>query len=247
MDERVPFDTRKWLKEIIVEAAKASGNPRSATAQLKKIVGFLPVKNYNHIYPKYITGKKATKKSAAKEALQLTRNQVIGVAEILGRPNPFDVPEMNIPPGFALYKFYGEVQAGHLQEPDAANQDVPEPQAYWRHPTYPNATPMAWNVVGDSMDIEIPDGSVAFGVDFQEAGGIAHNDDIVVVEHILDGRIERTIKMVRHVDDGIELYPRSHNPKYRPIKLKSLKSPGAEIRIRSLIHGHDKNHARRRP
>jgi SOS-response transcriptional repressor LexA len=126
-----------------------------------------------------------------------------------------------------------------------SSQDDPKPVAFIRHPIYPNATPMAWTVSGDSMDKSVPDGSVAFGVDFKETSGTPLNGDMVVVEHILDGRVERTIKRVKLTDAGIELHPESTNPKWRPIVLKSIRKNDSEIRIRSLIHRTDTDQNRR--
>jgi phage repressor protein C with HTH and peptisase S24 domain len=225
METQVPFDAEKLLMDMADAAANAAGKPRGRVEQLKKLTACLGVTYYNQIY---------------KKAGKLTKKQLVECAKILGVPNPFESPEMQVPPGFALYHFYGEVEAGVLQEPDMTCQVERPPVFGIRDAAHPNAKPMAWVVKGDSMDKKILDGSIAFGVDFQEAGGVLHDDDIVVVEHTLDGRIERTIKAVKKVGGDIELHPLSHNPKYRPILLKNLRKADSEVRIRSLIHHSDR-------
>lgn len=223
------FDSRVWLNGAL-------GPHGKRTERMESILHILECAATNHVYKKWLGPK----------AKQLTREQVIACAKILGVPNPFEDPEMQVPPGYAVYKFYGSVEAGTLQEPDMTCQDDPKPALNIRHPIYPNATPMAWTVSGDSMNISVPDGSVAFGVDFQETSGTPLNNDLVVVEHILDGRIERTLKRIKLTDAGIELHPESTNPKYRPLILKSVKKGDSEIRIRSLIHRTDKDQNQRR-
>ena len=236
MVTQVPFDTGKWLDEAIDEAAFASGKPRSRVKYMKMLTKVLGVAHYNRIYPKFINGEKR---------IPLTREQVIAVAKILNVQNPFEKPEMLAPPGYTFYKFYGLVRADTLQDMDDSIQEGMEPILHIRHPVYPNATPMAWKVSGDSMDKIVPDGSIAFGVDFQETSGTPLDGDLVVIEHVLDGRIERTLKLIRLTAAGIELHPESTNPKYRPLILKSVKKVDSEIRIRSLIHHSDKDHNQR--
>lgn len=235
MITQVPFNTGEWLDNAIDEAAAASGKPRSRVKHMKMLTKALSVSHYNRIYPKFI----------GDERIQLTREQVIAVAKILNVQNPFETPEVLAPPGYTFYKFYGLVRADTLQDMDDSIQDGMDPVLNIRHPVYPNATPMAWKVGGDSMDKVVPDGSIAFGVDFQETSGTPLDGDLVVVEHVLDGRIERTLKRIRLTDAGIELHPESSNSKHRPMILNNIKKVDSEIRIRSLIHHSDKNHNQR--
>lgn len=71
-------------------------------------------------------------------------------------------------------------------------------------------------VVGDSYDRRIPDGALIHVVEAVAMGyAPSHGDTVVVVRKRAQGAfVERSVKEVVLTPFGIELWPRSHNPKY---------------------------------
>lgn len=141
--------------------------------------------------------------------------------------------------GGALYPVLGDVKAGSFTEADLLAQaepyDIPGPQ----NPIYPNATPMAWVARGDSMNnANIFDGSILYGVDFQQTSGVLKNDDIVVVEQNRGGLLERSVKAVAIFPDRTEFQPRSTNPIHKPIIYKNRDhDDDVTVRILTVVHG----------
>lgn len=161
-------------------------------------------------------------------------------------PVASNVVSMNTPshsriPGrdSVLYPVVGVVEAGSFREADLLAQvepyDVPGP----RNPIYPNATPMAWVAHGDSMNEEhIFDGTILFGVDFQETGAVLKNESIVVIEQNRGGLIERSVKAAVVFADRTEFQPRSTNPIHKPIIYKKNgHDDDVTVRILTVVHG----------
>lgn len=71
-------------------------------------------------------------------------------------------------------------------------------------------------VSGDSYDRKIPDGCLVHVVDAIALGyAPTHGDTVVVVRKRAQGAfVERSVKEVVLTPFGVELWPRSHNPKY---------------------------------
>jgi hypothetical protein len=99
MDNQETFDSRDWLD-------KALGPHGKRTKRMESILSILECVATNHIYKKWL----------GPNAKQLSREQVNAIAKALGVPNPFEAPEMQLPPGYVMYKFYGAVEAGSLHE-----------------------------------------------------------------------------------------------------------------------------------
>lgn len=139
----------------------------------------------------------------------------------------------------AFYPVLGDVKAGSFTEADLLAQvepyDIPGPQ----NPVYPNATPMAWIARGDSMNnAKIFDGSILYGVDFQQTSRVLKNDDIVVVEQNRGGLLERSVKAVAIFPDRTEFQPRSTNPIHKPIIYKNGDhDDDVTVRILTVVHG----------
>lgn len=93
----------------------------------------------------------------------------------------------------------------------------------------------AEEVVGDSFDLEYPEGSIvhvrdAFGFDPARANGA-----VVIVERLRDGGAlrERTLKQIEVRGGRVELWPRSKNPRWRdPIRLDDGARDGEDIEVR---------------
>lgn len=107
-----------------------------------------------------------------------------------------------------------------------ARDDLPQQPYGYR--TVPSIPPYEHNsqwlerVISDSMDREIPVGSLIQVVDAIEIRLKPQHDQIVVVERTrADGAlIERTVKQVALTPDGPEFWPRSHNPRWnKPISM----------------------------
>lgn len=137
------------------------------------------------------------------------------------------------------YRVFGRVEAGAFRDADLLSQVEPREFSGPRSLTYPNATPMAWDVSGDSMnEARIFDGSVILGVDFQEAGAVLKNNDVVVVQQSRNGLIERSVKAVAVFPDRTEFQPRSTNPAHKPIVFKNDEADDdVEVKVLSIIHG----------
>lgn len=139
----------------------------------------------------------------------------------------------------SLYPVLGKVEAGAFREADMLTQVEPYHHPGPRYTSYPNATLMAWEAHGDSMNQEgIFDGTILFGVDFQEAGGTPSNNSIVVVEQNRGGLIERSVKAVAIFPDRTEFQPRSSDPRHKPITYKNGNhDDNVEVRILTVVLG----------
>lgn len=140
---------------------------------------------------------------------------------------------------YILYPVLGAVEAGAFREADMLSQGEPRAVSASRSASYPNATPMAWVVHGDSMnEAKIFDGMIVLGVDFQEAGGVLTNNQIVVVEQNRGGLIERSVKAVAVFPDRTEFQPRSTNQVHKPIIYKNgNRDDDIEVKILTVVHG----------
>jgi SOS-response transcriptional repressor LexA len=128
----------------------------------------------------------------------------------------------------------------------AADEDVDEPVTVQgnRHPKFPKANHFAVEVKGDSMNDMGSDslfsGDIAFAVAWGDTGYAPRNGYLVIVEQRINGGHirERTVKEIRESKDGIELIPRSTNPRHKPIFVPWAESDdGTEIEIIGLVYG----------
>lgn len=132
------------------------------------------------------------------------------------------------------------VQAGLWLEVDVAAQDYPEPpRAVASDPAY-SAWPQWLELVrGDSVDLEIADGSYAHVVDAINMGYAPRDGDFVVVERRRGGGAlrERSVKQVAITGREVQLWPRSRNPSWnKPLDL-SHPEEGVEVEIVGLVIG----------
>lgn len=153
-------------------------------------------------------------------------------------PEMIRAAEAQIVPLFLPVRY--RVQAGAWIEMDHAEQDYPSPpRAVRPDPQFGDWPQWLELVVGDSVDREIPPGHFAHVVDAIEMGYAPTHGDFVVVERRRDqGRLrERSIKQVEATPDGIELWPRSHNPAWnKPLQL-THPDEGVEVEIVALVIG----------
>lgn len=105
-----------------------------------------------------------------------------------------------------------------------------------------NVEQFAFKVVGSCMDkLRIADGDFVVCVPFWVARTMPADGDVVVVERRRGHLTERTCKQVKTTADGVDLWPRSTDPRFNaPISLKrdlSPTEPGTEVEIVGLVIG----------
>lgn len=239
------MDYPKWANQQIDRMAE----PRGRTAVIKALCKRLDIT-------------KATLYGRLREETEFSPTEIIKMAEFFGVDSPIKgkhsnhtghaqtlgnvIPLLSGPRAsfrdWISYPLLGEVKAGAFMESDLLSQVEPREHPGPRYSSYPNATPMAWEAHGDSMNASTPypifDGTILFGVDFQEAGGTLANDMIVVVEQNRGGLIERSVKAVAIFPDRTEFQPRSTNPIHKPIIYKNgNRDDNVEVRILTVVHG----------
>lgn len=134
----------------------------------------------------------------------------------------------------------GSIQAGHwIEITDAQEGAHTEMVPVVRDPRFPHAKQYALRVVGDSMDLDYPDGSIVTCVDFAESGLALGEGMIVHVERQRAGGqlVEITLKAVQIKRGGeIVLVPRSSNPRWTPVPLRGSNSD-TEVIARGVVLG----------
>lgn len=132
----------------------------------------------------------------------------------------------------------GNIQAGHWLETSFAEEMgvAPELLPVARDERFPRARQYALRVLGDSMDLEYPDGSYVTCVDFAESGlPIVDGLTVHVERRRFDGQmIEITLKRVEKRGKEFILVPRSSNPQWQPL---TFDNSNAEIVIRGIVTG----------
>ncbi|MDR6818464.1 SOS-response transcriptional repressor LexA [Neorhizobium sp. 2083] len=104
-----------------------------------------------------------------------------------------------------------------------------------RDPRFPHAKQYALEVIGDSMDLEYPEGCYVTCVDFWDSG-ISMKDGLILhVERHNGSLVEVTLKAVETIDGEQMLVPRSSNQKHKPIKIEG--DGGTEIVVKGIVTG----------
>jgi SOS-response transcriptional repressor LexA len=134
---------------------------------------------------------------------------------------------------------WGIIQAGHWVETTHAQEGIsPEMVPVIRDLRFPHAEQYALRVVGDSMDLDYPDGSIVTCVSFADSGLSLDEGMIVHVERQRAGGqlVEITLKYVERRRGGFTLVPHSTNPKWTPFQLNSS-DPDTEVIARGVVIG----------
>lgn len=131
----------------------------------------------------------------------------------------------------------GTIQAGHWLETtfiDAEHE--PEMLPVARDARFPRARQYALRVVGDSMNVDYPDGSYVTCVDFAESGlSIKEGMTVHVERHRAGGQlVEITLKCIERERGALMLVPHSTNPAHQPIRLTGTDS---DVVIRGVVTG----------
>jgi SOS-response transcriptional repressor LexA len=232
------MDYGKWAKREINRIKEPRGSTATVEALAKRL-GIAKVTMYGRL----------------RGETEFTTEEIIKAAEFFGVEPPIKnnghrvASQGNVVPlrpeavpvdrDVVYYPVLGTVEAGAFREHDMLSQVEPRSVPGGKNLSYPNATPMAWEVRGDSMNQEgIIDGTVVIGVDFSETGGGLTNDMIVVVEQDRGGLIERSVKAVAKFPDRIEFQPRSTDPRHKPITYKNGDhNEDISVRILTVVHG----------
>lgn len=134
----------------------------------------------------------------------------------------------------------GSIQAGHWLETTFAEEEGAHPDMVpiVRDPRFPQAKQYALRVVGDSMDLDYPEGSIVTCVDFADTGLAIQEGMMLHVERRrADGQlVENTLKYVELRRNDFILVPHSSNPKYESFPLK-YSGNGTEVFARGLVVG----------
>lgn len=144
-------------------------------------------------------------------------------------------------PELTLLPIRDTAQAGAWLLADDHRQEAPATHPVARDPRFPHAHQWLDEVRGDSLNkLNIVEGDLVHCVDAVEIGYYPRTGDIVEVERLRFGGQERelTLKQVEVGPDGIYLWPRSTNPRFRnPLILTDGAGDGEEIevRIRALV------------
>lgn len=133
----------------------------------------------------------------------------------------------------------GNIQAGAwveaVEAPEGAGVEMVQ---VVRDPRFPHARQYALKVVGDSMDLDYPDGSVVTCVSFADSGLALTEGMIVHVErHQAGGQlVETTLKQVQRRNGKIHLVPRSSNPRHRAFAIDG-ESNDTEVICKGVVLG----------
>ncbi|MDF1626997.1 MAG: XRE family transcriptional regulator [Parvibaculaceae bacterium] len=132
----------------------------------------------------------------------------------------------------------GSVQAGTWVEVDQFGEGEWEQIPVVPDTRYPSELQFVVLVRGDSIDEELPEGTYAHCVS-ADCGRQIKNGDLVVVERLRaqGGLVETTIKEARINGHGVELWPKSSNPKHKgPIHLDNGED-NIEVRVKGFVIG----------
>lgn len=166
------------------------------------------------------------------------------IAEHLGVPvselmSGVDLPEGPSAEQLTELPLIGPVQAGAWLAVDDTVQDEPQMMAVALDRRYPTARQWLREVRGDSMNARnVYPGDLAHLVELIGSGVSLNSGMIVEVTRTRDGGALRevTLKEVEVKDDGIVLWPRSINPRWKdPVRLDDGSGSDITVEITGLL------------
>lgn len=168
----------------------------------------------------------------------LRAEEIPVVAKYLDRPFPWAQTSVLAGATTALTEgqmpVLGRVQAGAWMADDGSIDETIGAIPFGRDTAYPPTREQyAVQIVGDSMDRILPEGSYA--IVLAADGATPVHGDLVIVRRVNNGLIERTVKRFVEVDGG-QLVPESTNPRHLPIAL-SAPAEGVTIEIEGFVIG----------
>jgi transcriptional regulator with XRE-family HTH domain len=125
-------------------------------------------------------------------------------------------------PSVGKIRVAGSVAAGvWLDDGDFDHNDVMEIPVVLGD--YSEVEQFAYRVIGDSMDLAgFVDGGYVVAIDYEVARLTPRTGDYVIVDRHHSGRVERTVKYLRLLDDEFHLEPQSSNPKHQAIVIPRI-------------------------
>lgn len=153
---------------------------------------------------------------------KVSGDEMLAIGNITGVPAPeIRVQPIEIELPLDGLPVLGTIQAGAWLDTSLVDPAA-EPEMLQVIPDarFPRARQYALRVVGDSMDLDYPDGSYVTCVDYAESGlSVREGMTVHVERHEADGqRVELTLKRVGSDKHGLILVPRSTNSSHKPIR-----------------------------
>lgn len=169
---------------------------------------------------------------AADELLAIAKITNLSPPGLSESVRPIELPFVGLP-------IIGSIQAGAWLD-TAMIDPSSEPEMLQVLPDkrFPRARQYVLLVVGNSMDIEYPDGSYVTCVDYADSGLSPREGMIVHIErHEAGGqRVEITLKQLHQSAGHWQLVPRSSDPKWKPIQLNGSHGE-SDVIIRGVVTG----------
>jgi SOS-response transcriptional repressor LexA len=135
----------------------------------------------------------------------------------------------------------GSIQAGHWLEVGFAQEEAKvEMVPIIRDPRFPHAKQYALRVIGDSMNLDYPEGSIVTCVDFADSGLSLGEGLILHVERQRAGGqlVEVTLKAVERQRGKFVLVPHSTNPIWHSIPFESGDGDTVTVAKGVVLGGH---------
>lgn len=218
------------ISERLIEARKKAGYETAADAA--RALGVKP--------PTYYAHENGTSGLRQKVAEQYARKFKTTAEWLLfGNADPDMVGAMPYELDVAGLPLLGIVQAGHwLEVAESAEGANFKMVPVVRDPRFPHAKQYALQVVGDSIDLDYPDGSIVTCVDFADSGYALGEGMLLHIErHRAGGQlVENTLKWTERRKGSMYLVPHSSNAKHQPIPLTSLGSD-TEVIAKGFVVG----------
>jgi SOS-response transcriptional repressor LexA len=201
------------VSERLVRARKQAGYEKAVDAA--QALGIRPSTYYSHE-----NGSIGLRASVAEKYARKFKVSLDWLLTGRGEMSPdgviaYDIEVAGVP-------LLGSIQAGHWLELGFAQEEAKtEMVPIIRDPRFPHAKQYALRVIGDSMNLDYPDGSIVTCVDFADSGLSLGEGLIVHVERQRAGGqlVEVTLKAVERRRGKLVLVPHSSNPTWQPIVL----------------------------
>lgn len=193
--------------------------------------------NYN-TYAQHENGTRGLTKSTAMRYARFFRADLAWLLTGKGPKDAVDMPQNAVQVEMLFLPVIGAVQAGTWIEVDQFGEGEWEQVPVVPDTRYPSELQFVVLVCGDSIDQELPDGTYAHCVS-ADCGRTIKHGDLLVVERLRaqGGLIETTIKEARINGHGVELWPKSSNPKHKGPILLDNGEDSIEVRVKGFVIG----------
>lgn len=154
----------------------------------------------------------------------------VDVAYLTGRSNLRHQTGSKTTNGLVPVRLVGATQAGAFMEVAATSafDDDPRWVAALKDEEFPDLELIAFEVVGDSINLKCEPGGFAICLPFAATGLQIKSGMWVIAERKQGDLVERTVKQVFQNGRGYELRPASTNKEWKPIRFPSADGRGHE-------------------